>query len=187
MRLVDCLHDERGAVALGEWFETSKVGRALTLILVAAILFTLTVWNLPDSHIKDQLRPPLRPVVWAVGLDQNWGVFAPNPRSIGLDLHAEVDFADGSIEIWRPPAAGEQLLAPWRVYRWRKWIENVRSDDNQRLWEPAARFVANEMTEAGKNPTQIRLVRRWYDLPAPGHPVVTPSWNAFTFYTWDVP
>lgn len=147
----------------------------------------MTVWNLPDSFVRNQLQPRIRPVVWAVGLDQNWGVFAPNPRAISIDLHAEVDLDNGEVVIWRPPTMSEPLVSPWRVYRWRKWMENVRADDNERLWEPAARFIANEIAETGRQPTQVRLVRRWYDIPAPGRSVGTPKWEAYTFFTWDVP
>lgn len=155
-------------------------------MVMAAILFVLVVWNLPDSHLRREVVSEIRPVVWAVGIDQNWGVFAPNPRSISLDFHAEVRLADGTTEIWRPPSAGEQVLAPWRVYRWRKWVEHVRADDNRRLWEPATRFVADELRRAGKEPRQVRLVRRWYDIPPPGQSVGEPVWNEYTYYTFTV-
>jgi hypothetical protein len=177
-------HD--GAASLGEWFETSKAGRALAMVLMAAILFTLVVWNLPDSHLRREVVREIRPVVWAVGLDQNWAVFAPNPRSISLDFHAEVRLADGTTEVWRPPSAGEQVLSPWRVYRWRKWVEHVRADDSRRLWQPAAEFIAGEVREAGKEPRQVRLVRSWYDIAPPGTSVEDPTWNEYTYYTWNV-
>jgi glutamate synthase (NADPH) small chain len=34
---------------------------------------------------------------------------------------------------------------------------------------------------------QVRLVRRWYDIPPPGTRVGQPEWNSYTYFTWDVP
>lgn len=142
-------------------------------------------WNLPDSFLRRQAMGFVRPVAYATGLDQNWAVFAPNPRSITLDLYAEVELSDGTTMTWHPPDDAEPIVSPWRVYRWRKWVENVRADANPQLWEPAARWIAEEVA-AGRDVVEVRLIRRWYDVAAPGTPVQTPTWNEYEFFTLDV-
>ena len=39
----------------------------------------------------------------ATGLDQNWGVFSPDPRRQSLDLVGRVRYADGGRETLRVP------------------------------------------------------------------------------------
>ena len=60
-----------------------------------------------------------RPFVEATGLDQNWGVFAPNPRRQGIELEARIVFADGTRAVWTHPK-GDPVIHAYRTVRWRK-------------------------------------------------------------------
>src|SRR5258708_40035259 len=64
---------------LQQRFEESLLGEAAISGLVMVILLIAVVWNMPDSDIKRRMSPTLNPIATGFGLDQNWGVFAPEP------------------------------------------------------------------------------------------------------------
>lgn len=169
----------------GERFERSTVGRVIISLGVLVVLSILFFWNLPDSELKSQGVDVVRPVAQAAGLDQNWRVFAPNPRRISLDLYAIAEYEDGSVATWRVPDETEPFLSPYRTYRWRKWMEHVRLDDKKSLWRPAAEWVSRELTVDGREPVRVSLIRRWYDIPAPGSGDEVPPWNEYTYFELD--
>jgi hypothetical protein len=127
------------------------------------------------------------PYLNATGLDQNWRVFAPNPRQTSLRVEARVRYADGSVATWRPPGGGALVGAYWD-YRWRKWLENVVQDANREvLWRPAAAFVAREMRRPGHDPRTVTLIRRWQRLRPPGSPGPDARpWKSYRFYSYTV-
>jgi hypothetical protein len=43
------------------------------------------------------------PYLYGLDLEQNWGVFAPDPRQETVDVLARVSFADGSQQTWQIP------------------------------------------------------------------------------------
>lgn len=158
--------------------------RALVSAFVLVTLVGVVVWNLPDSGVRRALAPALTGYITTVGLDQNWGVFAPNPREITLDLYARVEFEDGAEQVWRMPDSGP-VLKTYRIYRWRKWMENVRLDANAReLWEPTARWLVRIHEGPQRLVTRVTLVRRWQDIPPPGSDA-QPEWNEFAFYSFN--
>ena len=109
----------------------------------------MVVTNLPESLLRRKLSKVADPYLKATGLDQNWRIFAPNPRQTSLRLEARVRYDDGSVVVWRPPAGGDLVGAYWD-YRWRKWLENVTVDpEREALWRPAAMFAARQLRRAG--------------------------------------
>lgn len=138
-------------------------------MISAFLLATLTavaVANLPESELKRTLLGPGGPYLNATGLDQNWGVFAPDGRQSVLSLVASVRYSDGSTAAWHLPDAGPVLGAYWD-YRWRKWAENLMTlgSEGAAIRTPAAVWVAREMTRPGKEPVQVTLATRFHDLP----------------------
>ena len=170
---------------LQEKVESDPVGRAAITGVIIFVLLTLLASNLSDSAIRSWLARLVEPVRNGLGLDQAWGVFAPDPRSTVYDLYGRIRYDDGTTEIWRWPK-GDPFISEYRAYHWQKWAEQVRLDDNSDLWRPAAEWLARTHDRAGRHPTEITLVRRWYDLNAPGtHPSRGP-WNSFEFFTLQV-
>jgi hypothetical protein len=108
-------------------------------VLVAAVL----VSNLPAGRPREELRPAAARDVLPLGLDQDWALFAPDPRGFSVGVYARVTYADGDERRWVPPRGGH-LLAPYRTYRWQKYVERLRADDYSSLWEPTARWVADQ-------------------------------------------
>ena len=151
-------------------------------------LLAIVVTNLPESYLRREALKAARPYLEALGVDQNWRIFAPDPRQTSLQVEARVRYADGSVAFWRPPRGGDLVGAYWD-YRWAKWIENVTQDGNRRvLWRPAAEFVAAELRDEGRRPRSVTLVRRWQDLRPPGSdgPDRAP-WKSYDFYTLRLP
>jgi hypothetical protein len=166
-----------------ERFETRRSGRAVISAFLLVTLAAVVVTNLPESRMRHEAMHVAGPYLDATGMDQDWRVFAPEPRRASIDLSARVAYADGHVATWRPPAGGDLLGAAWD-YRWLKWVENAMQDARRDvLWKPAALFVADEMARPGTHATSVTLVRRWRDLPPPGaRRTAAPPWKSYAFY-----
>lgn len=163
--------------------ESSPAGQVAISALIVAVVAAIVLTNLPGSALKQATAPVVSRAVNAVGLDQNWNVFAPNPRTTSLQLQARVTYADGETDLWTLPA-WDPWVGTYRSYRWRKWMSYVRLDANQgELWEPTARWIARVHTRGGREVEQVTLIRRWYEIPAPGAGRHVPPWNEYEFYT----
>jgi hypothetical protein len=167
--------------------ESSVAGRIAISLFVSVTVLFLILWNLPeDSALKQKTDRVVRPYMLASGLNQNWGVFAPDPRRVTLDFVARVAYEDGSQEDMRVPHGGRLVGSYWD-YRWRKWYEWVRTNDHEELWQPAAAWFAGRARAEGKEPVRVTLVRRWYTSLPPGDGPSRGPWQEYPFYTYDVP
>ena len=169
-------------MSLQEHVERSPYGQAVISGLIAFVLVAIAAWNLPASHLQTIASNAVRPIVNGVGLDQAWGVFAPNPRQDSIGLVARTRYADGSVAYWTPPTQG-RYVEPYRSYRWWKWVEEISPDRSQPFWQPAALWVARQHRAA--DPTSVTLIRRWRDNLPPGQKGHT-SWHQYEFFTLDV-
>jgi hypothetical protein len=169
---------------LQERLESRPAGRLLLSVFLVVTLAAICVTNLPESHLRREALEAAGPYLNATGLDQNWRVFAPDPRQTSLRIEARVSYEDGSMRTWRPPAGGDLVGAYWD-YRWRKWLENATQDANREvLWEPAAMFAVDELSRAGSAPREVTLIRRWQDLLPPGTPGPDARrWKSYEFYS----
>ena len=165
-----------------ERFESTAVGRAVISAFVLVTVVAVAIWNLPESEIKRKGFTVVRPYITALGLEQNWGVFAPDPRREALELIARVEYADGSERTIEVPR-GDPFIGEYWDYRWRKWYEWARADQYQNLWDPAARWFASVAEEKGGTPVRVTLVRRWRDILPPGPGPARSEWHEFSYYT----
>jgi hypothetical protein len=163
--------------------EASAVGRVLITVAMAVLVAALLVWNAPDGPAVRPAKPWASRIVLPVGIDQDWAVFAPQPRGFSVGIYAEVTRGDDSTVIWRPPATG-LVIAPYRTYRWQKYVERIRGDNDSMFWEPAARAIARDV---GGDVTKVVLWRTFADTIAPGDSVPRPLPQRFAFYTQDLP
>jgi hypothetical protein len=167
--------------------ESSVGGRAAISLFLAVTVACLVFWNLPEeSAIHQEASKVVRPYMLATGLNQNWGVFAPNPRRVTLDFVARVEYADGSKETMNVPRGGRLIGSYWD-YRWRKWYEYVREDRYEPLWLPAAAWFAGRAKKEGRQPVRVTLVRRWSPTLPPGDGPSHGPWQESAFYTYTVP
>lgn len=174
-------------LTLQERFEGSSFGRGLINAFLVLTLLAVIAINLPDSTIRRDAMRPARPYLNAVGLDQSWALFAPDPRRSVIDLQAVVTFDDGSTATWRFPHNGA-FLGTYRDYRWRKWAENTINDANSRLlWRPAALWAAARVGRHGHRQVSVTLLRRWFNLNPPGARPNHGPWMSYAFYTVPLP
>jgi hypothetical protein len=167
---------------VGERFEASTAGRAVLTLLMAVLAAAVLVWNLPAGQARDEVRPAAAHVLYPIGLDQDWALFAPDPRTFSVGVFARVTYADGRERIRIPPHNGH-LFAPYRTYRWQKYVERLRADEYASLWEPTARWIARD---AGPGVTKVVLVRTFRDAVVPGSGKTRPVRGEFAFYTLNV-
>lgn len=171
---------------LQQRIEASPWGRACISVLILLIVSGSLLWNLPESELQRRLVPFFRPGMISAGLDQNWEMFSPEPQKDTFVVSAKIEYADGSEAVWRIPRLKDRWISPYRIYRWRKFVEHVRLDKRSELWEPLARWVARSQANAGL-PVRVTLVRRWHDLSAPGETSSTPpKWLEFEFFVFNV-
>lgn len=166
-----------------ERIESSPLGRLILSVLVVVLLVFVTAFNMPPSRLRDLIQVPGNPVVRALGLDQDWRVFAPDPRDRVIGLEAHVKFADGRTATWRVPRSGALVGAYWD-YRWQKWTEHMLFDTNaQPLWDGATDYLARAYERPGGEPTEIDLISLERPIPPPGSGPAPPArWEAKTFY-----
>lgn len=169
-----------------ERLEASRAGRAAISIFAAVTIVSVVVWNLPSSAIKEEAFKFAGPYVRAAGLDQNWGVFAPDPRRHTLEVVARIQYADGTEKTLSVPRGGRLAGGYWD-YRWRKWAEWTSTDSRDFLWRPAAAWFARRAGEAGGQPVRVTLVRRWRETLPPGPGPGRGEWQEYAYYTYEVP
>jgi hypothetical protein len=167
--------------ALSERIERSRVGRAAISGFVVVTLVAIGAINLPGSVLRVDLLKPGQPYLNAVGLDQDWALFAPDPRRTAIGLRAVVRYDDGTSATWTIPQ-DDPVIGAYRDYRWRKWMENVIMDSNRPLWRPAALWAAREEARPDKREFDVTLVRLDASLLAPGTTPIRGPWVAQAFY-----
>jgi hypothetical protein len=159
--------------------ESSRPGRILISLFAACTVFTVLVVNMPDSELKDHLLVPFGPVLRASGLDQNWGVFS-DVRTVSVYVEGRVQDADGSTTV--TPIPSRTGISAFSDYRWQKYEEQVRLDDNKKLWVPYATWLADQARAQGRNPVRVSLVRRFADTLPPGPGPERKPYQSFTFF-----
>ena len=170
-------------MTLGQRIEGSTLGQAVISAGMVVVIVTVVLWNLPPGPPRDAVRPTVGTAVQALGLEQDWALFAPEPRSFGVGVYATVTHRGGRTEIWRPPHNGH-LLSPYRTYRWQKYVERLRADDYSGTWEPTARWIARE---AGSDVVKVVLTRTFRDVAVPGSGTPRPAADRYDFYTLELP
>ena len=168
---------------IGQRIEASPVGQAVIGAFVAFVVLCVVGWNLPAGRPHDRAVRYLGPSTQALGLEQDWALFAPDPRSFGVAVHATLTYRDGHRRRWDPPHNG-LLVAPYRTYRWQKYVERLRADDYAGLWEPTARWLARDY---GPGVVRVVLTRTFRDVADPGSGLPRPRTGTYDFYTLDLP
>jgi hypothetical protein len=158
----------RSLGAIQERLESSAVGEAIISVVVVTVLLIGAVWSLPNSAIQRSIAPSIRPAALALGLDQNWRVFAPNPprASTSIEVHVLVE-GDAKPRTWRPPH-GNPLYGQYSWYRWHKLKESVLTPSSGLDRREFVRWVLRDITRPTDHPTYVEIVERIDTLPPPG-------------------
>lgn len=169
--------------SLSERVERSPVAQVLISIAIVLVLLAEVATHLPTgSAVHQSVGGEANYVIRLVATEQQWGVFAPDPRQTSLRIEGRVTFEDGSTAVWELPE-GPRVGGNFRFYRWRKWLERVRSDDFQDLWDPTARWIASLYDDRGSPVAKVELVRMFHQNAITGP---QPPYEEFTYYTFVV-
>ena len=104
-----------------ERLESGPLGRAVISGFLLVTLTCLVALNLPQSRLRQTLDQVEAPYSQALGIDQSWSLFAPDPRTVIVEPGARVMFADGSTALWPGVPVGGPGLDEYRTSRWQKW------------------------------------------------------------------
>ena len=167
----------------GQRLESSAAGQAFLSLVMVVLIAGVVLWNLPAGRAHDAAHPVAGVVLQSLGLEQDWALFAPEPRAFGVGVVARVTHRDGRVETWVPPHNG-RFVTPYRNYRWQKYVERLRADDYAAMWEPTARWIAQQ---AGKDVVKVVLTRSFRDVAVPGEGKARPAAGHYDFYTLDLP
>jgi hypothetical protein len=178
----------RGAWDLQRRLEETPYGRAAITLLLLVTLTCIVVTNLPESQLRRSLSKTAQDYLNATGLDQNWGVFAPDPRREAIAAEARITYADGTTETWRPPHRGA-LIGGYSDYRWRKLEENmVTGRLLPAMLEDAARWVVRKQSADDQRAIDAGFIKRTAPLAPPGPEAGAPLRYAESqFYNFAVP
>jgi hypothetical protein len=177
----------RDSAKLARWsdlqprIESSGIGRAVISVFVVVTVVAIVGTNLPGSTLRADLMSPGQPYLNALGLDQDWALFAPDPRREAIGLRAIVRYDDGTSATWTIPD-DDPVIGTYRDYRWRKWMENVIMPTSQGLWRAAALWAAREEARSDKREFDVTLVRLTSSLMAPGTKPLRGPWVAEAFF-----
>ena len=139
----------------------SRFREIATSILILGMLVTAVLSSIPGSTIKREVAPLLVPIARVTGLDQSWGMFAPNPPRSLSQIEVHVIMSDGTDRVWRPE--DDESM---RRMQWRKLKEELIKSKDYRLG--LARWVVDKMTTEGERPVRVAILVEQKTLPLPG-------------------
>lgn len=170
-------------VGWGQRFEESRLGQTLLTLVMGVLIVSVVCWNLPAGRAHNAATKITGPIVQSLGLEQDWALFAPDPRGFSVGVYVTLTYTDGHTRQIQPPHNG-LLLSPYRSYRWQKYVERLRADDYANMWEPTARWYARTY---GPNVVQVVLTRTFQNVQVPGEAGVRPAPQQYDFYTLALP
>lgn len=161
--------------------EPARLGRVVISAFLLVTLAATGANNLPDSHLKTGLMNWARPYLLVTGLDQDWGIFSPNPRPDAVYVRARTDYADGSSSEWAVPT--RHGWNEYTDYRWQKFGEEIHYDNHAWMWPMFAHYLAERARTDGRRPVRVSLLRRWALTLPPGPGPQHGPRHDDTFYT----
>ncbi len=184
-------------------FEKSAGGRILLSALIIVLVASIAAWNLPPavgpdggSALRRDAMQVGSPLLFALGLDQNWGVFAP-PRVQTIALSAQIFYSNGHSKRWTPPTSTGNLFGAYRDYRWVKYLENIIQDSSSGDWPSLSAWLARTNSGPGQRPVSVTLTRYFSTIEPltarnrqriPGAPAAGSSaWQHDDFFNYPVP
>jgi hypothetical protein len=157
-------------------------GRAVLSVFLVLTLASVISSVMPESTLQNDLNGVALPYLVATGLDQRWGVFAPNPRQNTAFVSARVEQADGTVTVYLTP--GGKGLSEYWDYRWlkygeRMWTLRTASDERATY----ARWIVDQDRAAGGHPVRVVLLRHTRESEPPGPGPDYSPWTDVTFYS----
>lgn len=121
---------------------------------------------------KPTLQSVYRPIdayLSFFSLYQSWTMFAPNPARTNIYLTAEVDFMDGTKDLYSFPRSSMLSLENRFAFgeRYRVISDVIRKDSNYFLWTDVAKFALRKLRDTNfhKIPARVRLRKHMSEIP----------------------
>lgn len=139
----------------------SRLGEIAISVLVGAILVTSILSTIPRSTVKGLVAPVSTAVARATGLDQHWGMFAPNPPRVFAQLEVHVIMSNGEDRVWRPQDDDSMPGLYWR---------KIKEEVIQRKeFRPGlASWVIRHLTKDNDRPARVLMIATVESMPLPG-------------------
>lgn len=168
----------------------------VSLFIVFNFLIMFRVHLPLDSRYFSTLYKPIDSYLSFFSIYQDWFMFAPNPSKLNLYITAEVEFDDGSKDVYEfeRDSMGSLVQKYISGERYRKYIsESLRKDKNSYLWKDAAKFAVRKLKDKNysKIPLKVHLTRHWDEIPQMEeefrpHLSKSSNYQSFKFYTYEV-
>jgi hypothetical protein len=149
-----------------------KRGRPLFSTVLPYVFLVLIVISGAQAVGYAETPAPAEDVLETVEMDQHWGMFAPNPTRTTQWFVAPATLADGSErDVLRdspvdfdPPARAETT---YRSSRWRKYLTNVASTDNENHRSYLANYLCEDWNRTRETAAENVTVHRLYERTDP--------------------
>jgi hypothetical protein len=135
--------------------------RTLANLFIAFFLYSTIAQIIPNGPCRRFTLWPVRPVVQALGLWQNFVTFGPEPAKANEYLSAIMTFDDGTSTIWhcRDFEHFDSLQAWMASFPYRTlFTHHLRHDAT--LFADFAVYLAGQLSVGDKHPASLKLVRR---------------------------
>ena len=140
----------------------------LVNVCIVAILLWFWCFDLPaDAPLRRLIGYLQKPFLY-LGLWHGWAMFAPEPLHVNRRLKAIIQYADGSIDEWRPI---EPLQTNWLIdllwFRHFKFQFSVLTGADTVLWSPLCQWLVRQAKLDGLQVVSIQLIREYQTVNAP--------------------
>jgi hypothetical protein len=171
------------------WYVEVGLGLILTYILLWNVR-EIDVERLADRTLPLAFNGPAR----ALGLDQNWSMFAPIPRTEdGWLVMRGTLHNDEVVNLWQvdeplPWDKPKLVSAVYLTQRWRKYLDNITTDSYALHRMYLCNWLArrwNEQQSGGQLERQVHkveVIQRLEITPPPGNPIPEPETRVL--WTW---
>ena len=139
-------------------------------------LTSVAIINLPASALRRAAIFPATFYLVPLGLDQAWGMFAPNPVFHAMTLEATTVDKDGIRRTFRFPRMTD--FTPWQAIprvRHSKYASNCGVETNVAIREFAVRHAIRQLAIPAESfPVEAELLYQVRETPPPGSPPADP-------------
>ena len=164
-------------------------GRVLVTTVVPYVFLVLIVLSSAQAVGYADTPEPGEEVLEAVEMDQSWRMFAPDPLHTTrwyvvpgtLEDGSEWDvFRDAAVDYERPA----QVETTYPSARWRKYLSNVYSADNEKHRSYFANYLCDDWNRTHDTSVEQLTVTQSYERTIPGNDTVEAA-NEFDLITYD--
>jgi hypothetical protein len=149
-----------------------NVRRLAISAFLAIHLLAVGVINLPQSALRQRLFVPVIHYLLPIGLDQSWGMFAPNPVLHAMTMEVMTVDKNGLQRMFAFPKMTD--FSVWRAIprvRHSKFTSNCGLETNVSYREFAVRYAIRQLKiPADAFPVNAELFYQVRETPPPGDP-----------------